>query len=599
MSGYKNLKLKSKLMISFLILAVLSLIIGFVGILGTGLISQEDQEMYTENTAPMGDLASMYDTLASQRICAANMVIFNTEDPAFAQDETAALTEKEQLFETAFTDYAQTITTPEEQALYDAMSRLYYGDFATLKANLRAAVASGDTGAMATAMKAIDDMGAEISGYMDEAFAMNVSAAADKVAANQQLVTTVFIVLVVVVAIGILVAIYFAFFLSNLIAKPMGRIMQATQQAGETGNLHFSDEMVAQIKADAAFKDETGQTALAFATMMDGIIEKAEALERVAQGDLTVTVQKASGEDTLGNALEQMVGNLNGMFGEINTTTEQVSSGSGQIAVGAQNLAQATTEQSATVEELMASVGQVAEQTRENAARAEQAAGLANSIKSSAQQGAEQMGRMTQAVEDINAASQSISAVIKVIDDIAFQTNILALNAAVEAARAGEHGKGFAVVADEVRNLAGKSAEAAKDTSSLIANTVEKAELGAQIAQETSQSLDTIVEGINESTTLVGEIAAASEQQNIAFEEINKGIEQVSQVVQTNSATAEESAAAAEEMNSQADTLQGMVARFKLKQNAALPAADRKHLGAAPQASTAPVSYGSDSGYIF
>ncbi|MDL2295012.1 methyl-accepting chemotaxis protein, partial [Ruminococcaceae bacterium OttesenSCG-928-D13] len=278
-------------------------------------------------------------------------------------------------------------------------------------------------------------------------------------------------------------------------------------------------------------------------------------------------------EDTLGNAIAKMVDSLNQMFSEINNATGQVSTGSSQIATGAQNLAQATTEQSATVEELLASVSDIAEKTRENARRAEHAADLAGSIKQSAEQGTAQMGRMTQAVEEINAASQSISAVIKVIDDIAFQTNILALNAAVEAARAGEHGKGFAVVADEVRNLAGKSAEAAKDTGKLIADTVEKAELGAQIAQETSLSLDTIVEGINESTTVVGEIAESSEAQNLAIEEVNKGIDQVSQVVQTNSATAEESAAAAEEMSSQAAMLQSMVAQFKVAQGAALPPA--------------------------
>jgi methyl-accepting chemotaxis protein len=193
------------------------------------------------------------------------------------------------------------------------------------------------------------------------------------------------------------------------------------------------------------------------------------------------------------------------------------------------------------------------------------AAALANTIMKNAGKGNRQMDEMTAAVKEINTASQGISKVIKVIDDIAFQTNILALNAAVEAARAGQHGKGFAVVAEEVRNLAAKSAKAAKETGDMIQNSIEKAEMGSQIAIETATSLAEIVSGINESSELVKGIAKSSEEQALGIDQINIGIDQVSQVIQQNSATAEESAAASEEMSGQSDVLGDLISRFTLK----------------------------------
>jgi methyl-accepting chemotaxis protein len=253
------------------------------------------------------------------------------------------------------------------------------------------------------------------------------------------------------------------------------------------------------------------------------------------------------------------------MFSEINNATTQVSGGSKQIADGAQTLAQGSTQQAAAVEQLSSSISEIAQKTKDNAAEANRAAGLSETVRRNAEKGSAQMGEMIQAVKDINEASNSIQKVIKVIDDIAFQTNILALNAAVEAARAGQHGKGFAVVAEEVRNLAAKSAAAASDTGTLIANSMEKAGLGAKIAEETAVSLNEIVDGINESSKIVSEIAASSEEQSMAISQINNGIDQVAQVVQQNSATSEESAATAEELSGQSSVLEDLVGQFQLK----------------------------------
>lgn len=376
---------------------------------------------------------------------------------------------------------------------------------------------------------------------------------------------TSIIVTVILLIVAIIIAIIVSIRMANGIGKPLNVLAEILSNIAGTGSVALEEATARQVQAYSKNKDETGMLASSASGLIDMLQSKVENLNAISNGDLTTNVVCMSDSDAIGNALSKMLDNLNSMFGEINSSTSQVANGSKQIANGSQALAQGSTQQAAAVEQLSSSISAIAEKTKINADMAGKAAALADTIKGNAEKGNRQMDEMMTAVKEINDASQNINKVISVIDSIAFQTNILALNAAVEAARAGQHGKGFAVVAEEVRNLASKSADAAKETGTLIANSMEKAALGARIADETAASLIEIVAGINESNKLVGEIAKSSEEQASGITQINVGIDQVAQVIQQNSATAEQSASASEAMSGQTDMLESLISQFKLK----------------------------------
>ena len=297
------------------------------------------------------------------------------------------------------------------------------------------------------------------------------------------------------------------------------------------------------------------------------IDELSGVLNKIAGGNLDISLSlDYQGEFAkLKNSLENISESLNSTLSELDVAADQVAAGADQVSSGAQSLASGSTQQTDSIQTLVDTIGEISEQIKANADEAGHASQSMNEIGREANLSNERMNNMLDAMHDISKNTEEISAIMKTIEDIAFQTNILALNAAIEAARAGEAGKGFAVVADEVRNLASKSAEASQNTAALISKTTDAVENGSRIANETAESLRTVVANIDDIVKSVDDISRNSQSQAEAVVQVNSGVEQLSAVTQNNSASSEESAAAAQELAGQANTMKSLTGRFTLR----------------------------------
>jgi methyl-accepting chemotaxis protein len=296
------------------------------------------------------------------------------------------------------------------------------------------------------------------------------------------------------------------------------------------------------------------------------VTEATAVLERVAGRDLTARVEGDYRGDhaRIKAAVNAAVENLESALAEVALASEQVASAADQIAGGSQSLAQGANEQASSLEEVSSGLQEMASMSKQNSANAHEARAVADGASASAQRGLENMQRLTTAMEEIKANSDRTAKIVKTIDEIAFQTNLLALNAAVEAARAGDAGKGFAVVADEVRSLAMRSAEAAKNTADMIEEAVRSAASGVSLNEEVLTNLTDITERAGKVRDVMGEIAAASEQQTDGVGQISAAVEQMNSVTQQTAANSEEAASAATQLTGQAEKMQTTVSQFRL-----------------------------------
>ena len=545
MNLFTRMKVGTKLALGFLAVSVIGAVIGLLGILKTGQLSDMASMMYQREMVGSQHIAkaNLDLILATRSLRSALLSDTGPERSRHLQDMQKGLDQSK----AGLNEAEKTFSTPAGKAqLVDARNALLA--YEALSKEMATKLQAEPLPQMGEATRYLFSAGVPVVTKVSEQMAQLVAHKdANASALNQEtndIYTTIRTLLVALTAGGVLAGIAIGVLITRGLTRQLG---------GEPGDV-----------ADAA--------------------------SAIAAGDLSTRIDTAQARPgSVVHAMHTMQASLRQVVGTVRASSDSIATGAQQISTGNADLSQRTETQASNLQQTAASMEEIASTVQLSADTARQANQLATSASEAATQGGEVMDQMVGTMGEINEASRKIADIIGVIDSIAFQTNILALNAAVEAARAGEQGRGFAVVASEVRSLAGRSAEAAKEIKQLIGNSVEKVDAGSKLADAAGSSMKSIVQEVRRVTDLISEISAATGEQTQGIGQISDAVAQLDQVTQQNAALVEESAAAAESLNHQAQQLVQAVAVFKLGGEAPASAASTLpgRRGPAPRAPVA------------
>ncbi|PJI07220.1 MULTISPECIES: methyl-accepting chemotaxis protein [Clostridium] len=512
---FNNLKIGMRLLIGFALIVFIMFTIGIFGLINMDKINNLDTQLYKNMTVPLGQLTRLNSSYGDIRAHLRDVILSDNQSDMdkYINEVNSSSSD----FDRQLDEFSKTLLTDSGKQATGNLKESKERYMEVANEIIEKAQKGDNKGAVSLVHGKLSTAQNDIQNNLKTVISLKENLAESFSVNNYKTANTGGKIIIIFIIIGVSVAIALGTIISLSIIRPIKELMISTS--------------------------------------------------KVAEGDLNVNID-TMGKDEIGilaKASKKMNDNLNEVVTNIQIAANQVATGAKQVSDSSMALSEGSTEQASSVEELTASVEEISSQIKLNADNASKANELTEHVKDNAVKGNSHMDKMLKSMDDINVASGNISKVIKAIDDIAFQTNILALNAAVEAARAGRYGKGFAVVAEEVRNLAAKSRDAAKETTSLIEDSIKKVDIGTKIANETAEALGEIVEGVTKVADFVEGIAIASKEQATGAEQISSGIMEVSQVIQENCATSEESAAASEELSSQADIMLEQVKKFKTR----------------------------------